>query len=114
MLRYGKQSPSSDEASPDKLNRERMVEKAAAKFIRKLELMVESKLPKEHILASAAQYGLETADYSKKISDYLGIVSPAPETVSKSQKPTHKKSESKKEAKTEEVVAKQLESSEAE
>lgn len=116
MLRYGKES-TPEKMNAEKFNRERLMEKAIGKFIRKLEMMVDSKLPKEHLISSAASYGLEVTDYSKKIADYLNIsresaTAPAPsEPASKAPKAAQKKSETKKEVKTEEAVEPQQASS---
>lgn len=93
MLRYGKDELQSK--GSEKFNRERMIEKALSKFNRKLEMMVDSKLPASHILNSASAYGLEAQDYSEKVKNYLAAQSSS-ETESKVQKTAQKKSESKK------------------
>lgn len=99
MLRYNKNE---SKQTAESMQRDRLVEKAIGKFVRKIELMVEAKLPREHILSAAAQYGLEVSDFSEKVSKYL---TPASEPASKAEKKPEKSQAKKKEVKAAEPVS---------
>ena len=70
MLKFGKEAYTQGQ-TPEKLNKERIIEKAIARYLRKLEGMVDGKAPAEHILKSAATYGLESSDFNDKVNSYL-------------------------------------------